>query len=95
VTPRAARPGITQVAGAADGEALALVRVTAAPTDGAANAAVVALLAKALDVAPRELVLVSGATSRLKRFEAPLDEPTVRERLARAGADGRPRTRLR
>jgi len=43
-------------------------RVTAAPEDGAANRAVVALLAEALDVAPSRLALVRGAASRDKLF---------------------------
>ena len=44
------------------------VRVTAPPEGGAANRAVVALLAEALDVAPSRLALVRGATSRDKLF---------------------------
>jgi len=44
------------------------VRVTAAPADGEANRAVIALLAEALDIAPSRLALVRGATSRDKLF---------------------------
>ena len=44
------------------------VRVSAAPADGAANRAVIALLAEAFDVAPSRVVLVRGATSRDKQF---------------------------
>jgi hypothetical protein len=44
------------------------VRVTAAPADGAANRAVIALLAEALDIAPSRLALVRGVTSRDKQF---------------------------
>ena len=44
------------------------VRVAAVPEGGAANRAVVALLAEALDVAPSRLALVRGATSRDKLF---------------------------
>ncbi len=44
------------------------VRVTAAPEGGAANRAVIALLADALGVAPSRLELVRGATSRDKLF---------------------------
>lgn len=57
------------------------VRVTAAPTDGQANEAVRRLLAKRLALAPRDVTLVSGATSRLKIFEIPLDPETARKRL--------------
>lgn len=44
------------------------VRVTAPPEDGKANAAVQALLGKALGVAKTRLTLVRGATSRDKHF---------------------------
>lgn len=43
-------------------------RVTAAPEDGAANRAVIALLAEAFDVAPSRVALVRGAASRDKMF---------------------------
>lgn len=42
--------------------------VTAPPEDGRANAAVAALLARALGVAKTRIVLVPGATSRDKVF---------------------------
>ena len=42
------------------------VRLTAPPVDGAANEALVALLAERLEVPKREVVIVRGATSRLK-----------------------------
>lgn len=45
------------------------VKLCAAPTDGAANEALVRLLAKALGVARRDVTLASGATSRLKRLD--------------------------
>ena len=42
------------------------IRVTAPPVDGQANAAAIALLAQALDVAKSEIRLVKGASSREK-----------------------------
>ena len=39
----------------------------AVPHEGAANAALVALLAKALGVPPRDVKIAGGATSRIKR----------------------------
>ena len=50
----------------ADGELTVYVRQPA--VEGKANEAVVRLLAKHLGVAPSRLVLVSGATSWVKRF---------------------------
>jgi len=43
-----------------------LVKVRAAPADGAANAAVLRTIAAAAGVAPSRLQLVRGATSRTK-----------------------------
>jgi len=43
------------------------VRVTAAPAEGAANAAVIETLAKALGVPKSRLAITAGATGRLKR----------------------------
>lgn len=50
----------------ADGQLVAKVR--AKPEDGKANAAVLALLAAALGLAPSRLELLRGATSREKLF---------------------------
>ncbi len=77
VTPRASRDSVEGF----DAEGQVRLRVTAAPADGAANAAVAKLLASALGLATRDVVLVSGATSRRKRFEVPLDDAAVRARL--------------
>jgi len=58
-TPKAARDRIEP------GEPLR-IHVTAPPDKGAANAAVIALLARALGVAKTRLVLVRGGSSRDK-----------------------------
>ena len=58
------------------------LRVTAAPREGAANAAVTRLLAKALALPLREVVLVSGAGSRDKLFDVPLTIDEIRSRVA-------------
>lgn len=65
-----------------DAEGSLRVRVTAAPADGAANAAVARLLAKALGLPGRDVVLVSGGTARQKLFDVPLDMDELRRRLA-------------
>lgn len=44
------------------------MRLAAAPSDGAANDALIRLVAKALGVAKGQVTLVSGAASRLKRL---------------------------
>ena len=47
----------------------ATAKVRAKPEDGKANAAVRALLAAALDLAPSRIELARGATSREKLFQ--------------------------
>ncbi|WP_345790409.1 DUF167 domain-containing protein [Sphingopyxis sp. BSN-002] len=58
-------PGASRDAVRIDGD-LVQVRVTAPPADGAANDAVIALLAAALDRPRRDLSLLRGASSRIK-----------------------------
>jgi uncharacterized protein (TIGR00251 family) len=82
VTPRANRD---TVVGLSD-EGTLIVRVSAPPADGEANAAVTKLLAKALGLPSRDIVMTSGATSRVKVFEVPLEQDEVAERLRRARA---------
>ena len=42
------------------------VKVRAKPQDGAANSAVIALVARALGIAPSRIAMLRGATSRNK-----------------------------
>jgi uncharacterized protein (TIGR00251 family) len=80
VVPRA---GKTAIAGARD-EAL-LVRVAAAPIEGAANAAVVDFLSRLLDVPKRDVLIVAGGKSRTKRVKVVgLSAIVVRQRLGLA-----------
>ena len=79
VMPRSPTNGID---GVRDGRIL--VRVTAAPVDGAANDAVVATVAAALDLPRRSIRVVSGGTSRNKTIEITgLDPATARVRLVK------------
>lgn len=58
-------------------------RLTAPPVDGAANEALVALLAERLGIPKRQVVIVRGATSRQKVVEVVgLSPADVRQRLA-------------
>ena len=83
VTPRSAKPGIGGWRAGADGRDEMEVRVAEAPADGAANEAVIKLLAKALGVSRSELSIISGATSRHKRVEIPFDAAEARGRLGK------------
>jgi uncharacterized protein len=64
LTPRAARE---EIAGVREGALV--VRVTAPPVDGAANEALVKLLAKRLGLQRGALRIVSGGTARTKVVE--------------------------
>lgn len=67
LTPRGGRDAIDGVERLSDGRGVLKVRVRAAASEGEANAALLALLAKALGVARRDVHLVAGATARVKR----------------------------
>lgn len=78
VTPRADRNGI---AGVRD-DGTVLVRVSAAPTEGQANKAVLETLASALKLKKSQLTLASGETSREKKFKiVGLSADEIRSRL--------------
>jgi uncharacterized protein (TIGR00251 family) len=79
VQPRASRSEIVGL----HGDALK-VRLSAPPVDGAANAALVELLAAALGVPRRSVRVVSGATSRGKIVEVDGVGVENMRRLARA-----------
>jgi uncharacterized protein (TIGR00251 family) len=68
LTPKGGRDAIDGIERLADGRAVLKARVRAAPTEGEANAALVKLLARALDVAPRSVSLRAGETARIKRL---------------------------
>jgi uncharacterized protein YggU (UPF0235/DUF167 family) len=68
LTPKGGRDDIEGIEHLADGRSVLRARVRAAPHDGEANGALARLLARTLGVAPREIALVGGATSRIKRL---------------------------
>lgn len=65
-------PGARTEALAIEGGEL-LAKVRAKPQDGAANEAVIALVAKALGLAPSKVALLRGATSRNKQLRVDAD----------------------
>ena len=81
VTARSAKPGIGGWRAGADGREELEVRVAEAPADGAANTAVVKLLARALGISRSEVAIISGETSRHKRVALPFGLSEVRRRL--------------
>jgi uncharacterized protein (TIGR00251 family) len=77
VQPRARKPGIDGT----HGDALR-VRVQAPPVEGAANEAVVAVIAAALGVPARAVRIAAGQGSRQKLVDVDgIDAPAARARL--------------
>lgn len=62
VIPRASKAGIAGMRGDA-----ILIRLSAPPVEGAANAELIEVLAKALDVSKRAVSIVAGERGRQKR----------------------------
>lgn len=85
LTPRGGRDRIDGWAGDADGGRVLKVRVAAPPVDGAANAAMVALLAKALGVSKSAVRIAAGGTSRTKMVEVDGDPAELAARLDAPG----------
>lgn len=69
LTPKGGRDAVDGVEMLPDGRSVLKVRVRAAPTQGDANEALCRLIAKALGVPARDVVLSAGATSRIKCLE--------------------------
>ena len=85
LTPKGGRDSIDGIAQLSDGSTILKARVAAAPTEGEANDALVRLLARTLRVAPRDVTLVGGATSRVKRIRIKGDASAVAAALAALG----------
>jgi uncharacterized protein (TIGR00251 family) len=66
LTPRARKDELAGLVDAGEGRPALAVRVAAPPVEGAANKALVALLAKRLGIPKSAVKIQSGETSRLK-----------------------------
>ena len=91
LTPKGGRDAIDGIAQLADGRCVLKARVAAAPTEGEANDALVRLLARTLGVPARDVILVGGATSRIKRMLMKGDAGAAAAVLERLGAEAEPR----
>lgn len=87
LTPKGGRDQIDGTEHLSDGTAVLKARVRALPSEGAANDALLALLARALDVPRRAVVLVGGATARVKRIHIDGDGAALAAALARISGD--------
>lgn len=68
LTPKGGRDAIDGIETLSDGRNVLKARVRAAPTEGEANEALCRLIAKILDIPPRDVTLIAGATARIKRL---------------------------
>jgi uncharacterized protein len=68
LTPKSGRDSVDGPVRLADGSEVLSARVRAAPSEGAANAALLMLLAKTLRVPKSAVTLIAGESARLKRI---------------------------
>jgi uncharacterized protein YggU (UPF0235/DUF167 family) len=90
VTPRGGRDAIDGRQRLADGRAVLKVRVRAVAEGGAANAAVIALLARSLKLPRSALRVASGITSRHKQIVIDGDPHALGAALTRLAAEAPP-----
>ncbi len=83
LTPKGGRDGIDGIERRADGRAVLKVRVRAAPSEGEANAALIRLIARSLDVAPRAVTVAAGIAARVKRLSIVGDGAKLADALER------------
>ena len=81
LTPKGGRDAIEGWWSDSDGREALKARVAAPPEDGKANTALMALIARALDVKKSEVRIAAGASSRLKTVEIDGDERVLAARL--------------
>ncbi|MEJ0074258.1 MAG: DUF167 family protein [Alphaproteobacteria bacterium] len=87
LTPKGGRDCLDGIATMSDGHTVLKARVRAAPHEGAANEALLALFAASLGVPPRNVEITGGATSRIKRIKIVGDAAALAARLEKlAGA---------
>ncbi|NLH79605.1 MAG: DUF167 domain-containing protein [Phyllobacteriaceae bacterium] len=86
VTPKSRRDEIGPFERLADGNEVLIVRVRAAPAEGEANAAVIALLAAGLGLSRSRIAVVSGPTARVKTLHLQGDADAIVAALP-AGVD--------
>lgn len=88
LTPKGGRDAIERLAALSDGSEAVKARVRAAPEDGAANAALAALIAKTLGVGKSAVTLRSGHSARLKVLDIAGDGAALAARLRAALKEG-------
>ena len=88
LTPKSGRDAVESISTLSDGQAVVKMRVRAVPEDGAANAALVVVLAKFLQIPKSKIKLESGATARFKSLLLDMDVAAVKARLDTLPVEG-------
>lgn len=88
LTPKGGRDAIDGIEQLADGRVVLKARVRAVASEGAANAALLKLLARSVGVAARDVSLLAGATSRIKRLQIAGSGPALAAALEKICAVG-------
>lgn len=83
LTPKGGRDAVEGIEQLSDGRRVLKARVRAAPEDGKANAALLALLAKALGAPKSALRIAAGETSRVKKVFVAGDPALYLDALAK------------
>jgi uncharacterized protein (TIGR00251 family) len=81
VTPKSGRDAIDGIEQLSDGRNVLKVRVRALPTEGEANEAVIALVAKSIKIAKSNLTLERGTTARVKTLRIAGDVNSIQAAL--------------
>jgi uncharacterized protein (TIGR00251 family) len=81
LTPKGGRDRLDGIVLDADGRPAIKVRVAAPPVDGAANVALIKLLAKELGVPKSSIRFVSGETARIKRLHIAGNSAELEQKL--------------
>ncbi|MDP3254374.1 DUF167 family protein [Bosea sp. (in: a-proteobacteria)] len=81
LTPRGGRDAIDGIEILSDGRPVLKARVRAAPSEGEANASLLALIARTLDLPRSAVTLAAGASARLKTVAIAGDPTALGARL--------------
>jgi uncharacterized protein (TIGR00251 family) len=87
VTPKGGRDAIDGVEMLSNGQPVLKLRVRALPTDGAANDAVIRLIAKSVGVAKTNVTLERGASARVKTLRITGDGVAIAASLEALAGD--------
>ncbi|MFN3674100.1 MAG: DUF167 family protein [Bosea sp. (in: a-proteobacteria)] len=81
LTPRGGRDALDGLETLADGRVVLKVRVRAAPSEGEANAALIALIARRLELPKSRIALTQGASARIKTLALAGESAVLAQRL--------------